>query len=111
MKMNLLFLCTEGLDRSPTAARLFLNNLNYEPRSAGILNAADPRVLIKDINWADYIFVMEKKHENYLLEIFPEANKKRLRVLEIMDIYHAEDPNLITILKSRLKGYLNDLNF
>ena len=59
------------------------------------------------IAWADVIFVMERKHQQILKQIFPEAlNGKHLVVLDIEDNYRFGDGELIDMLKISLQDYL-----
>ena len=53
------------------------------------------------IDWADVIFVMERKHQQRLKINFPVAlNQKIVIVLDIEDNYPYNDPELIEILKT-----------
>ncbi|RLI42050.1 phosphotyrosine protein phosphatase, partial [Candidatus Bathyarchaeota archaeon] len=58
------------------------------------------------IEWADRIFVMEDHHKRAILSICPEAERKII-VLNIPDIYMRNDPELIEILKMKLRKHLN----
>ena len=57
-----LFLCSRNQWRSPTAAVLFKDNDLYAARSAGTSDSARIKITAGLINWADRIFVMEKRH-------------------------------------------------
>ena len=59
---QLLFLCSRNQWRSPTAAVLFKDNDLYVARSAGTSDSARIKITAGLINWADRIFVMEKRH-------------------------------------------------
>lgn len=63
---NVLFLCSQNRLRSPTAEAVFSNIDGFEVRSAGLNNDAVVRVSPELVEWADYIFVMEKLHKNKL---------------------------------------------
>lgn len=106
MKKKLLFICTANQQRSPTAEVLFKNSRNYEAKSAGIHPLAEKLITSQAIKWAEIIFCMEDLHKNYILENFPEAKNKRIIVLNIPDIYYKNDPQLIKILKQKLKNCL-----
>jgi len=59
------------------------------------------------VTWADVIFVMERKHQQILKQLFPEdIGDKTLVVLDIEDNYQFNDPELIVILKASLHNYL-----
>lgn len=104
---KILFVCSRNKWRSLTAETIFKNNPNFEVKSAGTENSARIKINSNHINWAEIIFVMEKKHRERLLEKFPnEMNDKKIVVLEIQDIYKYMDPELIEELKISLIEYL-----
>ena len=76
--MNILFVCSRNIWRSPTAEAIYKGNQNHHVRSAGTEPPAKVRVSSKHILWADIIFVMEKKHKERLMQNFPDyiVNKK-----------------------------------
>jgi len=58
--------------------------------------------------WADIIFVIERKHADYLCEKFPEAIVgKPLHNLRIPDDFEFMDSDLIVTLKSSLSLYVH----
>jgi predicted protein tyrosine phosphatase len=104
---NLLFICSKNQWRSPTAELLFKNHPNHSARSAGTSDKARVKVNQKVIDWADVIFVMERKHQQILKKLFPlSIASKPLIVLDIEDNYQFSDPELIAILKVSLQDYL-----
>jgi len=104
---NLLFICSKNQWRSPTAEKLFKNHQIHEARSAGTSDKARIKVNRKLIEWADVIFVMERKHLDMLKQRFSSAvADKEIIVLEIEDNYPLDDAALIGILKDALFGYL-----
>lgn len=66
--MNILFVCSRNKWRSHTAEAIFKDSQIHEVRSGG--TATDARIRVNDnlINWADLIFVMEKRHKQILQE-------------------------------------------
>jgi len=59
------------------------------------------------LGWADLIFVMERKHRDYLQERFAEELAgKRLMCLRIPDDFTYNDPELIDLLKAQLSPYI-----
>jgi predicted protein tyrosine phosphatase len=107
-KKHLLFVCTANQERSPTAERLFLHSDKYEAKSAGIAEYAETRISRQAIEWADQVFVMEDVHKRYIEENFPGYDCNKIKVLDILDDYYENEPELIEILKLRLKSYLNN---
>ncbi|MDX6850257.1 hypothetical protein SCD92_12860 [Gilvimarinus sp. SDUM040013] len=60
----------------------------------------------EDIEWADFIFVMEKSHKKKLAHKFGSAIKARSVVsLDIPDNYEYMDSELIAILKRKVARY------
>ncbi len=59
------------------------------------------------IDWADIIFVMEKKHKQRILEKFRAENpQKKIIVLDIEDNYQFMDVELIEELRTKVDSYL-----
>ena len=58
--MNILFVCSRNIWRSPTAETVYKNRQDHKVKSAGTEPFAKVRVSSKDILWADIIFAMEK---------------------------------------------------
>jgi protein-tyrosine phosphatase len=108
---QLLFVCSRNQWRSPTAAALFDRSDRYVARSAGTSDSARIKITAGLINWANWIFVMEKRQSAIIYRNYPhEIEGKSLVVLHISDDYQYMDPELIDILKSRLAEYLVDLD-
>ncbi len=104
--MNLLFVCSRNQWRSPTAEKMYKQK-GYQTRSGGTSPRATHSISITDINWADIIFVMEKKHKNRLCAKFTRAiNNKTIHILDIPDEYKYMDTDLITHLEDVLEPYL-----
>lgn len=102
---NLLFICSKNQWRSPTAELLFKNHPVHIARSVGTNNNARIRVSQKMIDWADVVFVMERKHRDIIRERFIISDQP-LIVLDIPDDHQFGDPELIEILKIALEDYL-----
>ena len=102
---NLLFICSKNQWRSPTAELLFKNHPLHQARSAGTGEQARIKVNHKLLDWADVIFVMERKHRDILKQRF-DLTAKELVVLDIEDDYQFNDPELVGILRVALVEYL-----
>jgi len=97
--MKVLFICNQNLNRSKTAEKLFKDK--FETKSAGLYN--EKPVTEKQISWADTIIVMEKVQRTEIAKRFPEQYmQKRILSLDIPDIFHFNQPELINILKSKI---------
>ena len=106
MARKVLFVCTANIDRSPTAEDLLRQLNGFEVQSAGTWLHARRRITEELINWADIVFVMERYHREFLLDLSPVAENK-IVVLDIPDIHPRNDPELIRILKGKLSTHLN----
>jgi predicted protein tyrosine phosphatase len=106
MARKVLFVCTANIDRSPTAEGLLRHMNGFEVQSAGTWLHARRRITEELISWADIVFVMERYHKEFLLDLDPLAENK-IVVLDIPDIYRRNDTELIRILKDKLSTHLN----
>jgi predicted protein tyrosine phosphatase len=101
--INLLFVCSRNQWRSPTAEEVWRKRTGYNARSAGTSPKAKKTVNAADISWADFIFVMEKKHKNRLLATFGRMlDHKVIQILDIPDEYQFMDSELVDELNARV---------
>jgi predicted protein tyrosine phosphatase len=106
--MNILFVCSMNKWRSRTAETIFRNNQKHHIKSAGTDNDARIKITEKLIDWADLIFVMEKRHRERLQEKFRSiTDAKEIIILDIPDDYQYMDPELIEILEISVTPYLD----
>jgi predicted protein tyrosine phosphatase len=105
--MNLLFVCSRNQWRSPTAEEIFKNSQEHQAKSAGTEPSARIKITEKLINWADIIFVMEKKHKDRIEQRFATVvDEKELIVLDIPDDYQFMDEELVDLIKLSVSAYL-----
>lgn len=106
-KRRVLFVCTQNRLRSPTAETIFSSNPQLEVRSAG-LNRDAPVTVTRDLlEWADIIYVMEKRQRNIIHKQFRDLyQRKRIICLYIPDDYEYMEPELIDLLEQRLPQYV-----
>lgn len=105
--MNILFVCSKNQWRSPTGEEIYKNSKSNQVRSAGTEPGARIKITAKLIEWADIIFVMEKKHGQRLLQRFPaETRSAEVIILEIEDHYKFMDPELVEIIRTSVDPYL-----
>ena len=96
--MKILFICNQNQNRSKTAEVLFKDR--YETKSAGLFN--EKPVSAKEIEWADIVIVMEELQRTEISKRFPKQYlQKRIVSLNVPDIFHFNQPELIEALKSR----------
>jgi predicted protein tyrosine phosphatase len=101
--MKVLFVCSRNRRRSPTAEILFEGFDGIEARSAGLAMDAEVVVSGEDVEWADTIFVMERKHGKGMKDRFPkEMKNKRLICLDIKDEYGFMEPELVELLERKV---------
>ncbi len=104
--MKLLFVCTAGQQRSPTAAKLF-EGMGYQTDYAGVHGVGDQALTVKNLEWADLVIVMEEFHRASIKQRFPEyADNHRIHVLNIPDIYYRDDPELVETIKQKMETVL-----
>ena len=100
--MKVLFICNQNENRSKTAEELFKGK--FKTKSAGLFN--EKPVTSKEINWADVIVVMEDFQRNEIAKRFPEYYiKKRILSLNLPDMYYYKQPELLSILKSKMDNF------
>jgi predicted protein tyrosine phosphatase len=108
--MNVLFVCSRNKWRSRTAESIFKDNQDHEFKSAGTENDARIKVNEKLINWADLIFVMEKRHKQRLQDRFDQLLRdKKIVILDVEDNYQYMDEELIETLRISVTPYLYGL--
>ena len=106
-KQKVLFLCNQNRLRSPTAEAVFRENPQIEVKSAGVDNDASVPVNLELLEWADIIFVMEKRQRNIIHKKYKDIyDRKRIVCMYIPDDYDYMDPDLIQLLKERLPQYV-----
>jgi predicted protein tyrosine phosphatase len=105
---KLLFICSQNKLRSPTAETVFANTPDWEVRSAGLNHDAIVPLDKEDVEWANYIFVMESTHKRKLQEKFRSSLKNQTVIcLNIPDNYEYMDEDLVDIFKQRIPQFVN----
>src|SRR3989442_15596018 len=93
--MNVLFVCTQAIARSPVAAILFRQiagaDTPHQARVAGIAPWALTRLTTRDLAWADVVAVMEDTHRLDIRALWPDYAHKVV-VLDVPDDYDPRDP-------------------
>lgn len=102
-----LFLCTHNRLRSPTAEQVFARWPGIDTDSAGLGADADVPLAPEQLEWAEIVFVMEKKHKAKLSARFGRhLNGKRVVCLDIPDEYAFMQPELVALLEAKAGRYL-----
>ncbi|PWR21377.1 low molecular weight protein tyrosine phosphatase family protein [Zavarzinia aquatilis] len=101
---NILFVCGKARKRSPTAAEVAAEILGAQTDFAGLSADADERLGTEQIDWADIIVVMEKAQRNRLKRQFGTLlGDKRVLCLDIPDRYEFMQPELVTLIRQKLR--------
>jgi predicted protein tyrosine phosphatase len=97
--MKVLFICNQNKHRSKTAEEMFKGV--FETRSKGIFNNPFTK---KDLEWADLIVVMEDFQRKTIADKYPDLYlKKKIVSLDIPDVYSYAQPELKSLLKTKMK--------
>ena len=105
---HVLFVCSQNRLRSPTAEKIFAEFPGIEVASAGIEDDAEAKLTRELVAWADIIFVMEEWHRKQLSKKFgDDLEGKKIVCLNIPDEFEFMDATLVSILKSKVPGFLN----
>lgn len=106
--MHVLFVCSRNRLRSPTAEHVFRSWPGVQVASAGLKPDADEVVTSEDLEWADLVLVMEKKHKQELSRRFmPFLRHTPVAVLGIPDDYVYMAPALVDLLLRKVPPYLS----
>lgn len=116
--MNLLFVCTKNLARSPMAEAICreladeigraANPAGHRVRSAGTGSSATCRLTTRDMAWADIVAVMEPEHLEHIRRQWPDHAVK-VRVLDVPDDYAPDEPALRQVLLLKVRALLDEL--
>jgi predicted protein tyrosine phosphatase len=105
--MRALFICSRNRLRSPTAEQVFSSWINVETDSAGLAPDAVTLLTADQVEWAEVLFVMERRHKVKLIRTFGRYLKgKRIVCLDIPDRYGFMDPELVVVLEKKAGGFL-----
>jgi predicted protein tyrosine phosphatase len=108
--LRALFICHFNRKRSATAERIFSKDPTLDVLSAGTSVDALVQVNERMLEWADVVFVMDDDQIRDLQRMFPgHPAVSRLVCLEIRDVYHFLDPELISLLQERATPHLERL--
>ena len=94
--------------RSPTAEQVFSSWPDVETDSAGLAPDAVTPLEPDQIEWAEVLFVMERRHKVKLIKTFGRHLKgKRIVCLDIPDKYDFMDSELIALLQRKAGKFMN----
>jgi predicted protein tyrosine phosphatase len=102
--MKILFICNQNENRSKTAEHMFKEQ--FSTKSAGLYNKKP--VTTKELSWSDTIIVMEEEQRDEIAKRFPKLYmQKRILSLNIPDIYHYNNPQLVQQLQEKMHLHLS----
>ena len=105
----MLFVCNQNRLRSPTAEAVFREDPRVEARSAGVEPDAPVPVTRELLEWAELVFVMEKRQRNRIRAAFPDLYQRtRIVCLYIPDQYDRMDPVLVRLLRQGVEPHLGE---
>ena len=103
---KILFLCGRNQWRSPTAEMIFRDDPRMSVRSAGVSESSRHRLTQKDLQWADWVLVMEKKYRSRILDRFRDLDDlPKIDSLDIPDDYEFMSPELIELLRDSVEHF------
>ncbi|GAB3780349.1 low molecular weight protein tyrosine phosphatase family protein [Dyella agri] len=103
MTLRVLFVCSRNRLRSPTAEAVFAGVPGVETDSAGLAPDAEAVVDAAQVDWADLIVAMERRHKAGLAQKFGARLKgKRVVCLDIPDRYGYMQPELVALLERKV---------
>lgn len=107
--MKILFVCSRNKWRSRTAEAVFKNNGLHQIKSAGTEDNSKIRLTQNLLNWADLIYVMERKHKEKVLDKFNMKHlNEKIEILDIEDHYKYMDEELVEILELKLNDIFSN---
>lgn len=103
--LKVLFVCSAGILRSPTAAHWAAEHKLWNTRSAGCIYGDEAGIPISGalIAWAERIYVMEEMHAEILESDWGPIEEGKVWVLGIPDNFEYRNPELIRLLTEKLK--------
>lgn len=106
-RLKVLFVCLQNRLRSPTAERIFSPYPRLEVKSAGLDAESSVQINRELLEWADVVFVMERRQRNIIHKKFKDIyDRKRIICLYIPDDYDYMDPALVERLKESVTPHL-----
>lgn len=91
---RVLFVCSMGLLRSPTGARIYASKFNT--RSCGVWPDALIPISVELVEWADEVVFVHQNTYKAAMEYFAGYNfDDKIKVLNISDEYEHMHPELI----------------
>ena len=106
-RLRVLFVCGRNRRRSPTAARVFRNDRRVSVRAVGVSPQARRELSERDLDWADLVLVMERKHASRIRATFGGRDRfPPIETLDIPDEFEFMDEQLVALIRVGTEPYL-----
>jgi len=111
---NILFVCSVNKQRSKTASDYFsIKYSGFKFDSGGtnlkMCKKEGTQALTEELmEWADMVFVMEKKHQKLILDNGGLHFKDKIIILHIPDKYQYYQKELIVLLEEKVQPHLTE---
>jgi predicted protein tyrosine phosphatase len=107
---RILFVCARNRLRSSTAEAIFAGVEGLEVSSAGTAVDAECQVSADLLEWADEVFVMERRQRMQIQKKFANLLKtKRVVCLDIPDQYGYMQAELVELLRTKVSPFLREV--
>jgi predicted protein tyrosine phosphatase len=105
-----LFVCARNRLRSPAAEAIFAGAEGLEVSSAGTAVDAECPVSADLLEWADEVFVRERRRRRQIQQKFADLLKtKRVVCLDIPDQYGSMQAELVELLRIKISPFLREV--
>lgn len=89
---------------------MYANDQRIVVRSVGTSPSAKRKITQADLQWADVLLCMEKKHLQLIQQQFNALVLPKVVILDIPDEYEYMDPELITMLEREIEEILVEVS-
>lgn len=105
--LKALCVCSAGLLRSPTIAKVLSAHYNYNVRACGTdQEYALIPISTALLHWADLVVFADREHYEDVREYMNSG--KRHIILDLPDDYSYDDEQLVQLVREKLKNYLGE---
>ncbi len=105
-KPNILVVCGRNKKRSRTAEYIFKNDSRFNIRSVGLSPRSERQIRESDLNWSDYILVMEEEQSKRIKKQFRHTVIPDIEVLLVEDEFEYLQPELMHNLRHKINAIM-----
>lgn len=111
LPVKVLFVCGQSNRRSLTAEKVFKDDLRVDVKSAGLSDSSKHRLSDSDIQWADLVLAMERKHAKRIRSLYSHIDPMPpVESLDIKDKFIYMQAELIDALNEGLDAALEEFH-